>query len=173
MLPHAKGASQGGPTAARDMPSDLLLGPKRHWTVQQNLLMNRQFHESMVRKAQSHIGLQLDKHRRRMAEARKLFDQSTAKKISMAQKQRAISEENKRLLKRLLSVEMQQTEITKTNDNSCAEKMLFRMRRKARKKAVNAARQWKLDRINRENQLMLQRIDNPPPYRTHWRWITT
>jgi len=44
----------------------------------------------------------------------------------------------------LLKIEMQETEITKTNAPGCAEKVRFRRQRKARKKALHASKQHKV-----------------------------
>ena len=68
-----------------------------------------------------------------------------------------MSEENKRLLKRLLKIEMQETEITKTNAPGCAEKVRFRRQRQARRRRC-ASKQFALDKINRENAVLLQRL---------------
>jgi hypothetical protein len=138
--------------------SDLLLGPKRGWTEQSNLVMTRRFHDEMLRKATSYIGKELDAHEHRLKTAAKLFDQSSAQENARKFAQKKTSAENKRLLKRLLKVEMQETEITKTNAPGCAEKVRFRRQRKARKKALKASKQHKLDRINRENGMMLARL---------------
>jgi len=58
--------------------SDLQLGPKRHWTEQQNLVMSRRFHEEMLSNAHSHIAKELNAHEKRLKIASQLFDQSTA-----------------------------------------------------------------------------------------------
>ena len=109
--------------------SDLLLGPKRGWTEQSNLIMTRRFHDEMLRKATSYIGKELDAHEHRLKTAAKLFDQSSAQENARKFAQKKTSAENKRLLKRLLKVEMQETEITKTNAPGCAEKVRFRRQR--------------------------------------------
>jgi len=140
--------------------TDLNLGPKRGWTEQANLEMTRKFHEEMLKKAHSYIGKELDEHENRLKTAAKLFDQSTARENAQRFQQARTSSENKRLLKRLLKVEMQETEITKTNAPGCAEKVRFRRQKKARKKALRASKQHKLDKINRENGMMLARLQN-------------
>jgi len=124
--------------------SDLQLGPKRHWTEQQNLVMSRRFHEEMLSNAHSHIAKELNAHEKRLKIASQLFDQSTAQENARRFRQKKTSEENKRLLKRLLKIEMQETEITKTNAPGCAEKVRFRRQRKARKKALHASKQHKV-----------------------------
>ena len=136
---------------------DLLLGPKRHWCTQHELMLNRRFHREMINKATSYVGKVTEEHRARIAKANQIFSTSTAKAKALKQKEQAITADNKRLLKRLLKVEMQQTEITKTNIN-CPEKQLYKMRRRQRKRATRAAKQFKIDRINRENKIMLQRL---------------
>ena len=137
---------------------DLLLGPKRGWSEQQNIVLTRKFHEEMLTKAKSSIGADLDAHEARLKQAAKLFDQTSAKDKARAFQERMTSEENKRLLKRLLKIEMQETEITKTNAPGCAEKVRFRRQRQARRKALRASKQFALDKINRENAVMLQRL---------------
>lgn len=137
---------------------DLLLGPKRGWSEQQNVVLTRRFHEEMLRKAKSSIGEELHNHERRLKRAAKLFDQTTAKDKARAFQEKMMSEENKRLLKRLLKIEMQETEITKTNAPGCPEKVRFRRQRLARKKALRASKQFALDKINRENAVLLQRL---------------
>ena len=124
--------------------SDLQLGPKRHWTEQQNLVMSRRFHEEMLSNAHSHIAKELNAHEKRLKIAATLFDQSTAQENARRFRQKKTSEENKRLLKRLLKIEMQETEITKTNAPGCAEKVRFRRQRKARRKALRASKQHKV-----------------------------
>ena len=126
------------------IPNDLKLGPKRGWTEQQNLVMSRKFHEEMLKKAHSYIGKELNEHERRLKVNAVLFDQSTAQDNARKFAEKKTSEENKRLLKRLLKVEMQETEITKTNAPGCAEKVRFRRQKKARKKALRASKQHKV-----------------------------
>ena len=136
---------------------DLLLGPKRHWCTQHELMLNRKFHREMIENATSYIGRQTEEHRIRMAKVQNIFSTSTAKQKSLRSKELAITADNKRLLQRLLKVEMQQTEITRTNIN-CPEKQLYRMRRRQRKRATRAAKQFKIDKINKENKIMLKRL---------------
>ena len=137
---------------------DLLLGPKRGWSQQQNVVLTRKFHEEMLKKARSSIGADLNAHAARLKQAAKLFDQTSAKDKARAFQEKMMSEENKRLLKRLLKIEMQETEITKTNAPGCAEKVRFRRQRQARRKALRASKQFALDKINRENAVLLQRL---------------
>ena len=78
------------------------------------------------------------------------------KKTSKQQKK--TSAENTRLLKRLLKVELVETEITKTNQPGCAEQTTRRRQRQARKKALKSSKQHKLDQIKRENRVLNQRL---------------
>ena len=138
---------------------DLALGPKRHWSSQQKVVADREIHYKLIVNAKSIIGRERKRFEEKMKIQRKLFDTSEAKAKAQRFKEQEIVKENKRMLRRLLKIEMAETEITRTNSKG-VERQKDLMRKRARKRAVRASKQFELDRLNRENKVMLRRINN-------------
>ena len=138
---------------------DLSLGPKRHWSNQQKVVADREIHYKLILNAQSIIGKERKQFDEKMKIQRKLFDTSEAKIKAKKLKEAEVVKENKRMLRRLLKIEMTETEITRTNARGPERERILTLKR-ARKKALRNSKQFAIDKLNRENAVMLKRINN-------------
>ena len=138
---------------------DLALGPKRHWSNQQKVVADREIHYKLILNAQSIIGKERKQFDEKMKIQRKLFDTSEAKIKAKKLKEAGVVKENKRMLRRLLKIEMTETEITRTNARGPERERILTLKR-ARKKALRNSKQFAIDKLNRENAVMLKRINN-------------